>query len=398
VYRSIIMIILLSLLYSCSSESSDNTISLEVTRGKFVMRIPIKGELVASKATPISMPSGVFEPQMIAWLAEENSMVRKGDVIVRFDTNKYLYDNEQTQLELDQVDISYAAKENVLFNEKDEIDTESNLITDEMVLAERFALEDFDVFSKNEIIDSMRNKQYLEARKDNTDWRSTVHEKKSSSELDLLELERKKHGDKLKDYQVAMDKMEIRAPHDGLFILDKDRHGEKPRVGDLTWPGRKMGSLPDMKKLQAKVNILESEAAGLARGLSVQFTLDAYPDAIIEGTVERINAIAKPIERGSPVKYFEAIVAINSKHQKYWRPGVQLRGRIFVIDKNDVISIPSQAIFLNQSTSYVYLKDGNQWVEKQVVIGSRSLSVTEILSGIEVGNIIALYKPEEEIN
>jgi len=362
------------------------------------MRIPIKGELVASKATPISMPSGVFEPQMIAWLAEENSMVRKGDVIVRFDTNKYLYDNEQTQLELDQVDISYAAKENVLFNEKDEIDTESNLITDEMVLAERFALEDFDVFSKNEIIDSMRNKQYLEARKDNTDWRSTVHEKKSSSELDLLELERKKHGDKLKDYQVAMDKMEIRAPHDGLFILDKDRHGEKPRVGDLTWPGRKMGSLPDMKKLQAKVNILESEAAGLARGLSVQFTLDAYPDAIIEGTVERINAIAKPIERGSPVKYFEAIVAINSKHQKYWRPGVQLRGRIFVIDKNDVISIPSQAIFLNQSTSYVYLKDGNQWVEKQVVIGSRSLSVTEILSGIEVGNIIALYKPEEEIN
>ncbi len=397
-YRSIVIIILFSLLCSCSNESSDNTIALEVARGKFVMRIPIKGELVASKATPISMPSGVFEPQMIAWLAEENNLVRKGDVLVRFDTNQYLYDNEQTQLKLDQVDISYSAKENVLFNEKDEIDTESNLIIDELVLAERFAVEDLDVFSKNEIIDSMRNQQYLEARKDNTDWRSTVHEQKSTSELDLLELERKKHDDKLKDYQVAMDKMEIRAPHDGLFILDKDRHGEKPRVGDVTWPGRKMGSLPDMKKLQAKVNILESEAAGLARGLNVQFTLDAYPDAIVEGTVERINAIAKPIERGSPVKYFEAIVAINSKHQKYWRPGVQLRGRIFVIDKNDVISVPSQAIFLNQSSSYVYLKDGNQWIEKKVVIGSRSLSVTEILSGIEVGNIIALYQPVEEVN
>ncbi len=259
-------------------------------------------------------------------------------------------------------------------------------------------MEDFDVFSKNEVIDSMRNQQYLEARKDNTNWRSTVHEQKSASELDLLELQQKRHTDQLKDYQDAMDKMEVRAPHDGLFILDKDRHGEKPRVGDVTWPGRKIGSLPDMKKLQAKVHVLESEAAGLAIGLNVQFTLDAYPDTIIEGTVDQINAIAKPIERSSPVKYFEAIITIKSEHQNYWRPGVQLRGRIFVIDKDDVISIPSQAIFLSQSTSYVYLKEGGQWIEKQVVIGSRSLSVTEILSGIDVGDTIALYLPEEEVN
>ncbi len=148
-YRIFVIVILYSVLFSCGGEPSNNTISLEVTRDKFVMRIPIKGELVASKATPISMPVGTFEPQMIAWLAEENSLVRKGDVIVRFDTKKYLYDSAQTQLELDQVDISYLTKENVLFNEKGEIDTESNLITDEIVLAERFALEDLDVFSKN---------------------------------------------------------------------------------------------------------------------------------------------------------------------------------------------------------------------------------------------------------
>jgi len=397
-YRFLVIILLYSILCSCGGEITENTISLEVTRGKFVMRIPIKGELVASKATPISMPDGAFEPQMIAWLAEENSLLKKGDVIALFDTKKYIYDSKQTQLELDQVDISYVTKENVLFNEKGEIDTEANLISDEMVLAEKFALEDFDVFSKNEVIDSMRNQQYLEARKDNTNWRSTVHEQKSASELDLLELQQKKYTDQLKDFQDAMDKMEVRAPHDGLFILDKDRHGEKPRVGDVTWPGRKIGSLPDMNKLQAKVNVLESEAAGLARGLEVQFTLDAYPDTIIEGTVDQINAIAKPIERSSPVKYFEAIITINSEHQNYWRPGVQLRGRIFVIDKDDVISIPSQAIFLSQSISYVYLRDGTQWIEKQVVIGSRSLSVTEILSGIEVGDTIALYQPEEKFN
>ncbi|MCK5344395.1 MAG: hypothetical protein KAR20_13365, partial [Candidatus Heimdallarchaeota archaeon] len=251
----LIFTMLLAGLMACSDESFDRTISFTVSKGRFVMRIPFEGELEASKATPISMPGGAFEPQVIAWLAEENTLVNKGDTVARFDTTKYVYDSKQVQLKMDQVDISYLTKESILSNEKGEIVTDANLISKEMVLADRFALEDFNVFSKNEVIDSMRNKQYLEARQDHTDWRGDVHEQKSSSELDLLDLERQKHLGKLSQYQQAMSRMEIKAPHDGLFVLQKNRRGEKPRVGDVTWPGRKIGSLPDMKKLQAKVDI-----------------------------------------------------------------------------------------------------------------------------------------------
>jgi len=332
----------------------------------------------------------------LTWLAEENTLVKKGEIIARFDTTKYIYDSEQVQLKIDQVDISYGSKENVLSNEKGEIVTETGLISEEMILADRFALEDLDVFSKNEIIDSMKNKKYLEARQDHTDWRSEVHDEKSATELDLLDLERQKHSSKLSQYQDAMNRMEIMAPHDGLFVLQKNRRGDKPRVGDITWPGRKIGSLPDMTKLQAKVDILESEAAGLETGLRVEFTLDAYPDEIIEGKVIQIDAIAKAIERESPVKYFGATIEISSAHIDYWRPGVQLRGRIYVIEKKDVVSIPSQAIFREQSTSYVFLNDGSSWIKQQVEIGSRSLSRTEIKSGVKEGDIIALYEPKGE--
>jgi len=396
IIRILFSIILLFTISACSEQSFDKTISFKVSKGLFVMRIPIEGELEASIATPISMPSGTFEPQVIAWLAEENTLVKKGEIIARFDTTKYIYDSEQVQLKIDQVDISYGSKENVLSNEKGEIVTETGLISEEMILADRFALEDLDVFSKNEIIDSMKNKKYLEARQDHTDWRSEVHDEKSATELDLLDLERQKHSSKLSQYQDAMNRMEIMAPHDGLFVLQKNRRGDKPRVGDITWPGRKIGSLPDMTKLQAKVDILESEAAGLETGLRVEFTLDAYPDEIIEGKVIQIDAIAKAIERESPVKYFGATIEISSAHIDYWRPGVQLRGRIYVIEKKDVVSIPSQAIFREQSTSYVFLNDGSSWIKQQVEIGSRSLSRTEIKSGVKEGDIIALYEPKGE--
>ncbi len=396
VLRPLIATLLLTSLLSCGEDSFDKTISFEVSTGPFVMRIPIEGELEASVATSISMPGSIFEPQVIAWLAEENTLVKKGDVIARFDTTKYIYDSKQVQLKMQQVDISYDTKASVLTNEKGEIVTDANLIAEELVLADRFALEDLNVFSKNEIIDSMKNKKYLEARQNHTEWRGDVHQQKSSTELDLLDLERQKHESKLTQYSDAMDQMAIKAPHDGLFVLEKTRRGDKPRVGDITWPGRKIGSLPDMNKLQAKVDILESEAAGLDIGLRVEFTLDAYPDEIIQGKVVQIDAIAKAIERESPVKYFGATIEISSNYLDYWRPGVQLRGRIYVIEKQNVLSIPSQAIFREQSNSFVYINDDGEWDRQEVVIGSRSLSRTEIKSGIEDGDIIALYEPRDE--
>ncbi len=396
--QRLIILSLLPGIASCTDPSFDKTISFEATTGKFTMIIPIEGELEAAKSTAISMNTGSFEPQVIAWLAEENSLVKKGDIVARFDATKYIYDSKQELLRMQQVDISYRTKENVLTNEKGEIITDANLISDELELVDRFALEDLQVFSKNEIIDSMKNRKYLEARQVFTEWRANAHEQKSTSELALLDLQRQKHNGKINQYESALDKTEVKAPHDGIFLLEKNHRGEKPHVGDITWPGRKIGSLPDMSVIQAKIHILESEAAGLELEQRVEFALDAFPDELIEGKVIQIDAIAKSMEKGNPVKYFDATVKINSQQLNHWRPGVQLRGKIYVIEKNNVISIPSQAIFRNESMSYVFIYKGGGWSKQEIKLGSRSLSLTEIQSGIDVGDIIALYHPDLESN
>jgi multidrug efflux pump subunit AcrA (membrane-fusion protein) len=378
-------------LISCGESQQIDNIKISVSKRAFTIKIPAMGELEAANSTNISMPVGVFEPQVIEWLAEENITVKKGQVVARFDSKKYNFQSQQEQFNIDKSNVSYQTKEEVLLNEKGEITSDKSLVSEELAIANAYSSENQQVFSRNEIIDSMKNKQYLEAKREYIGWRGESHNEKYESELELLRLQRGQHSAKLDMYTSALGKLEITAPHDGLFVLKKNWRGEKARVGDTTWPGRKIASLPDLSKLQAKIFILEAEAAGIKVNQRVELALDAYPDEIIDGEIQQLDSVAKPIDNGSPVKYFEAIVSINKENSSYWRPGSQLQATIFVAELADAISIPTQSIISESGKYFVMVEDGSDWEKREVKIGKRSAAKTEITQGIEADEVIALF-------
>lgn len=381
------------LLLSCGENTTQNTIVLEVLAEKFVVRIPALGELEAAKATSIGMPGGVFEPQVIAWLAEENKLVKKGEVVVRLDSRKYIHRSGQEKFEIDKANIGYQSKEATLSNEESEIKNDSMLISDELNIAGKYTSEDLRVYSRNEIIDSMKNQEYLEAKQGYTEWRGDSHDAKSAAELELLQLKKGQHSAKLGMYQNMLSQLEIVAPHDGVFVLEKNWRGEKPRIGETTWPRRKIASLPDLSEIKARVYILESEAAGIKVGQRVELYLDAYPEQKIKGELEQIDNIAKSRNNSNPVKYFEAVVKINSEMLEHWRPGSQLKASIFPSEKESVISIPSQSLFVENGEYFVYREDGSDWEKVSVELGTRNNAKTEIVKGLQSGDRIALFKP-----
>src|SRR5262245_57225740 len=58
---------------------------LRVEAQEFVRRIPAQGNLQAVRATPITAPVGVRGPFRIGWLAPDGSLVKAGEVVIRFD-------------------------------------------------------------------------------------------------------------------------------------------------------------------------------------------------------------------------------------------------------------------------------------------------------------------------
>lgn len=386
--------LLVPLLFGCSTDESIEAISFQVVRSDFSVRIPATGHLETAESTPISLPVRLNAVQTLEWIAEENISVKKGDVVARVDVRFWGNELEQQSLRVAQEDIKYQSKQQGLSLEAREIEDEAGLLEQEKVLADRFAQQDMRFLSHREVVDNMRSKAFVEARQVYNLWRGDTHEQKTESELGLLALQREQILNLEHQYSTFVENAEIRAPHDGLFIIATNPNlREKFRPGDMIFPGMTFASITDLRRYQARVYILESEASGLKTGQRVNLTLKAFPDEIIKGSIATIGAIATPRRKGNPLKYFECIVEITTPIRRNWRPALSLTAEIFAIEKPGVLTVPSQSLFLDEGGSHVYVRDAGVWARRAVEVGDRSLARTEIVDGLVDGDIVSLVDP-----
>lgn len=381
------------MLAACSQQQGDGVLTMEVTRGDFNVEIPATGELEASQSTAVTVPNGLRGPQSLAWIIDNFTPVKSGDVIAKMDPTRQRY-----QLEIEKFDFNRLSLDSDMQQQKDktisqELQAGTKITSEEKDLAERFFSEDERVYTKIEIIEQMRNQDYLGAKMDYFDWGLAQHDAQAQAEQQLIKLKQGGYQAKIDRYMNNLNQMEIIAPHDGLFVYQAGWDGAMPVVGDMMWSGFTIGTLPDTSVMQAKLFVLESEAAGLAVGKSATVYLDAYPDMAFSGTVTQVDALAKPKEKDSPVNYFQFTVSLEKTLVDIMQPGRQLTAQVYALSLTDVVTIPNQALFQKEGLYWVYLKTGEGFIKQSVTPGQRSIDSTEIISGLAKGDVIALTTP-----
>ena len=386
----------LLLVYGCSKNYSQSVLTMHVTKSDIRFIIPAKGELISARETPINAPMGNFGNLTLAWLKEENSVVKKGDVVARFDGSSHEIQLEKSMIELQKNNLTKSNTERQLEQNQYTIQQQSSVVDEEMAVAERFTVDDLMVYSKNEIIDQMLNKEYLESKRSYLYWRKDFQVDQSTAELELLNLRGQAHEESVSLNNLALDNLEVNAPENGIFIYAKNWRGEKIRPGEAMWPGSKIASIPSLAEMNGKIYVLESEAAGLQSGQSVEMVLDAFPDRPFSGVVESVASIAASRSVNSPIKYFEVQVKISKTDPDFMKPGQKLTAEILVADEKETISVPNQAIFKSGENRWVYQKNGNKFIQKSIEVGIRSLTSTQVLSGLAEGDEIALMKPSSQ--
>ena len=55
-----------------------------------------------------------------------------------------------------------------------------------------------------------------------------------------------------------VEALELRAPHDGIFMLVSGWSGQPPQIGEQLWAGGDFANLPDLGALEVELNVLES--------------------------------------------------------------------------------------------------------------------------------------------
>lgn len=389
------LVLAASQLSGCSDSDTPDLMTVGVATHSLKISIPAQGEVVAAHSTVISVPSSAQGPQTIAWLLPENTTVKEGDVVAKFDGESFISKRQSALLDLDSAGLETRNKSRVIASEKADIKSDTVVVDKEINFSDQFNIDDLTVYSKNEIIDALDNRQYLSAQKSFLGWKLDNFSFSSNNEMELMELKAQQFQTKLDQFDTALTQLEVLAPHDGILIFEKNWRGEKPRIGQTMWPGRKMARLPELSKLNAQLFVLESEAGNVQLGNRVEIRLDAKPGMLFNGKVANKANIAKTIKTGNPVKYFEITVTIEGPDLSLVKPGNKVRATILGPEQKDVLSVPLQSVFSDETGSFVYVKQsrGGKVSKKTVTLGVKTFAEVEIKSGLIAGEQVALFKP-----
>ncbi len=387
------------LLSGCQSDA-ERAPTLQVEAGELRVELFAEGELQAVNATPIGATSSGGgrgrrgQSQTLAWIAPNHSFVNEGQVVARFDPSSFEREATEAQFQLEKLAMGLTDKGRELNEALLDLGNQGELVEIELGLAERFNIDNELLYSRLEMIDNMRNSEYLGAKSDHLDQMEDHYATKTEAERAVLESQQQTHQVKLRRSQDGLNAIEVLAPHQGVLVYEKNWSGQEPRVGQQVFPGAKLASLPDLSAMKAQLYVPEAEANGLAEGLDVQLRLEAYTDRPVTGTVTSISHKAQPRERDNPIKFFTVDVVLDQADPSWLRPGQRVQAWIKVAEANDAISVPNQAVFQSEAGTWVYRLDGAEFEKRSVEIGLRGPNRSEIISGLAAGDQVALIDPE----
>ena len=389
-----IMFISLVFLSECTTEEQGSIPLYEVQETDFAIEVSGFGEIEAAQSQKIMTPGR--RPMVISWLKPENTNVEQGEIIARFDAQQILKDSREEELEilsLQQDIVKSNAEQN---QAKNDVDSDQIFVKQEFDFVDRFAIDDLRIYSQLEIIDTLANRDFLEAKDDFLTWKETSIVDQHSSEIAVLDIRKRGMQTKFDQHQQALSSLEVVSPYSGLLVYEKDRRGEKPAIGQTVFPGRPIALIPNLDNMQATLFVQANDAIDLAEGLSVSIRLDAYPETTFSGKIISVSGFPRSIERGNPVTYFEVTAMLLEQDKTMMQPGRKLSAKINVKAPSKTLVVPLQTLYFEKGSSYVYVKTGSKFVKQNVTSGRKNLYLVEITDGLKSGDVIALSTPDKQ--
>ncbi len=143
--------------------------------------------------------------------------------------------------------------------------------------------------------------------------------------------------------------------------------------------------------MQVEAYVHEVDTPRIEAGQQARVTLDAYPDAPVEGTVDKVADLA--VARGEDeVKYLEIQVAL-SESRPEMKPGMTVRVDLLLASVPKARSVPIEAVFHDDEGAWVHVAERGGWARRAVETGIENDTHVIVSSGVEPGDRIALVDP-----
>jgi HlyD family secretion protein len=367
-----------------------------VTRGAYRNEVLAYGRLRAVHSTPVTVPLDLGEPMRIAWLAPAGR-VKKGDPVVIFDPTEL--EKKYANARSNRAAAESRRRKALAEGERDQkaLELDRDVAEGQLKRAQDVAPADEAIFSRNDVLESRIDRDLLQKKLDTTGAKREPARRLAAADIALAEIEQRKADVEIAQAELSLKALKVVAPNDGMLVFPMNWTGQAVSVGDNAWPGMTVAELPELDALEARVFVLEGDAAGLLPKQKVFLEVEGRPDLHFDAAVAQIETLAKTQNQRSPVKYFETTIALSGGASAGLKPGQRVVARILVDDRADVVAIPRGALFEKNDKMLVYKLESGRFRPVPVQAGSRSIGRVVIEKGLQAGDVIALHDPEKHL-
>lgn len=363
----------------------------QVTKAPFNVVLFENGEVQAAQGEKVVTPR-VRGQLKIVDLWPEGAHVEAGDLILQFEKSEFEKELRDAEGEMakDEADLSR--------NDATQAQQLEDLKTS--IAQQEAALELAQLKLKQSEYGTPNDKEEAKIRLDQT--RRALEQahrdfevRKLINQVEKAKLEvrisqtRKNYDRRKKDY----DQLTVFAARPGIVVYEKiEKSGgkvEKVKVGDQVWGGQPLLVLPDLSAMQVVSQVGEMDVQQVAAGQPVLVRLDAFPGPVFHGKVARIAPMANPQIDAPNVQVFEMLVDIDEQDERL-KPGMSASVEIVVQTVPDALTVPLEALRVEEGRTLVYRLDGRTPRPVQVKVGQRNAVAAIIDSGLEEGALVAL--------
>ncbi|KAF0247250.1 MAG: hypothetical protein FD167_3349 [bacterium] len=392
-------------------------LTLQIKPQDFLLKIQAIGELQSAETTKILVPNVPAQNLRIATLVPDGRSVKKGDLLVEFDPTELNLQFLEQKSNLEIANHKISKSELAAEVDKSDIIKDKKVSQLELEKISQFQPKDESIYTRRQILEGELNKDYTQQKIVFADARLELKGKVYSLDEAILVLERQKASSKIDQAEKALSSLKLTSPSDGV-VDQNSQSGNFWRMslmpGTNVYVGMPLFDLINPNKMEAKCYVLEKDAGSLKIDQTVTVTLDPFPDKEFTGKVKNIDKLARPIDRGSPVKYFQTTISLDNVAPEIMKSGIKLKAQILAQELKTVLVVPRSALLEKDGKYFAYVKtqkttnqtnpinqdnqDSPQFEAKAVTLGQGDLIQVVVTEGLEIGQVIALNPPNAKQN
>jgi multidrug efflux pump subunit AcrA (membrane-fusion protein) len=377
---------------AASADAVANVTAVTVRPRDFVRRVRLTGLTEATQSYVVTTPLLAGETRgslVITKLAAAGTAVKKGDLLVQFDSQ------EQDKTALDKK-AEYEDLVQQIRQKRAEQDAARVKDDSELVQA-RNAVKKFELeILKNEMLSRVlaeKNDQDLaEARSKLTTLTESFELKRAAAhaELRILEIRRDRAMAAMEHALENSRGMMVRSPLDGLVVPKLTWRGNGPadiQEGDEMRPGAPVLQVVNQASMQVRARVNQADVPLVRAGMPVTVRLDAYPDLEMPGTIAQVAPIGVPGSFSPRVRAFAAVVTIAGSNARLL-PDLTAAIDVELERTKGALVVPWSAVSREGDKASVRVREGDGVATRAVTLGPSDEVDVVVTSGLAAGQVV----------